>query len=355
MNDNTASDLAQNGAPDHTTAASATNGLAGLIGRTGQGLVEGDEFFRQLLNALPAAVYATDADGFVVYYNDAAAVIWGCRPELGKARWCGSWRLFWPDGRELPHEDCPMAIAVRDQEAVRGLEAVVERPDGSRISLIPHPTPIFSASGTFLGALNLMVDISENKRHEAQLAVLAREAEHRSKNVLATVSATVQLSQADTPEALKKVISGRIQALAHAHALFVETRWQGADLESLVAEELAPFCQGGEGRTRFAGPFVMLEPNLAQCIAVSLHELATNAAKYGALSVSEGQVDLTWSRPSIDAVLIRWVESGGPHVKKPGRTGFGTRVMQTMMQQSNGEIVFDWRAEGLVCELRLSA
>jgi len=200
------------------------------------------------------------------------------------------------------------------------------------VSLIPHPTPIFSDSGKFLGALNLMVDISETKRREAQMAVLAREAEHRSKNVLANVAAMVQLSQADTPESLKKVIAGRIQALARAHALFVQSRWEGADLESLVAEELLPFYQGGEGRTRFAGPCVMLEPNLAQCIAVALHELATNAAKYGALSVPQGHVHLTWSRPSIDAVVIRWVESGGPPVKKPKRSGFGTRVMQTMVQ-----------------------
>jgi two-component sensor histidine kinase len=246
-----------------------------------------------------------------------------------------------------------MAIAVRDQEAVRGLEAIVERPDGSRVSLIPHPTPIFSDAGKFLGALNLMVDISETKRREAQMAVLAREAEHRSKNVLATVAATVQLSQAETPEALKKVIAGRIRALSRANALFVQSRWAGADLESLVTEKLSPFSEDGEARAQFAGPHVMLAPQLAQCVAVALHELATNAAKYGALSVPEGQVKVTWSRTSNKSVVMQWAESSGPCVKKPKHSGFGTRVMKAMMQQSDGEISFDWRADGLVCELRL--
>ena len=181
-----------------------------LIEQAGAQLLTGDGFFRELLNVLPAAVYATDASGSVIYYNDAAADIRGYRPELGKTKWCGSWRLFWPDGRELPHDQCPMAVAVRERQAVRGLEAVVERPDGSRVSLIPYPTPFFDESGNFLGAVNLMVDITERKRSDELTQRLAHEAEHRTRNILATVAATVQLSQSDTPDGLKQAIRGRI-------------------------------------------------------------------------------------------------------------------------------------------------
>ena len=126
-------------------------------------------------------------------------------------------------------------------------------------------------------------DITERKQSEAQIAILAREAEHRAKNVLATVQATVHLTQSDTPEGLKQAIEGRIQALANVHRLFVESRWKGAELHSLAKEELGPTPKA-ETRVQIDGPKVLLEPNAAQAIAVTLHELATNAAKYGALS-----------------------------------------------------------------------
>src|ERR1700722_14459874 len=128
-------------------------------------------------------------------------------------------------------------------------------------------------------------DITEEKRAQEQIATLAREAEHRSKNLLATVQATVSLSQSDTLEGLKQAIEGRILALANVHSLFVETRWIGAELSTIAAQELTPYFAKDERRVRIDGPEVLLEPNAAQIIAVTLHELATNAAKYGSLSV----------------------------------------------------------------------
>ncbi len=197
-------------------------------------------------------------------------------------------------------------------------------------------------------------DITERKRSEAQIAILAREAEHRAKNVLATVQATVHLTQSDTPEGLKHAIEGRIQALANVHSLFVESRWTGAELRSLVTQELSPYCQGGEARVRIDGPDLLLEPNTAQTIAVTLHELATNAAKYGALSVPNGRVQIEWSRAADGRLVLRWTETGGPLVKPPTRQGFGTRVMERMIRSLlNGELRFDWRAEGLTCEIAL--
>ncbi len=123
---------------------------------------------RQVLDALAAAVYVTDAHGKITYYNDAAADLWGHRPELGQARWCGSWKLYSPDGNYLPHEQCPMAVALREGRPVRGVEAIAERPDGTLVPFIPYPTPLFDASGRLVGAVNMLIDISD--RREADRA-----------------------------------------------------------------------------------------------------------------------------------------------------------------------------------------
>jgi PAS domain S-box-containing protein len=121
----------------------------------------------ELLEALPVAVYTTDADGRVTFYNRAAAELWGHHPELGSSQWCGSWRLYWPDGRPLPHHECPMAIALKEGREVRGVEAIAERPDGTRVRFLPYPTPLRDPSGRLVGAINLLMDVTE--RHDADL------------------------------------------------------------------------------------------------------------------------------------------------------------------------------------------
>ncbi|HZD29110.1 MAG TPA: PAS domain S-box protein, partial [Xanthobacteraceae bacterium] len=121
----------------------------------------------QLLEALPVAVYITDADGRITFYNRAAAELWGVSPELGSSQWCGSWRLYWPDGRPLPHDECPMAIALKEGREVRGVEAVAERPDGTRVRFRPYPTPLRDPSGRLVGAINLLMDVTE--QHDAHL------------------------------------------------------------------------------------------------------------------------------------------------------------------------------------------
>ena len=106
-----------------------------------QAVGQGENHFRRVLEALPAAVYTTDADGRITFYNEAAAELWGVRPKLLESEFCGSWKLFWPDGTPLPHDECPMAVALRERRPVRGVEAIAERPDGSRVPFIPYPTP----------------------------------------------------------------------------------------------------------------------------------------------------------------------------------------------------------------------
>lgn len=448
--------------------------LARLVAKAGEPLLRGDSFFRELVDALPAAVYTTDASGKITYFNEAAVALWGCRPELGKSEWCGSLRMFLPDGRPLPHDQCPMAIALQEGRPIRGIDAVAERPDGTRVPFLPYPTPVHDSTGKLIGAVNMLVDmtewktaeramqhfaaivessddaiisknldgiitswnkgaelifgylaeevigksikilipadhqseedtiierirsgqriehyetvrqrkygglvdisltvspikdrqgkivgaskiardITERKRDETQIAMLASEAEHRVKNVLATVQATIHLTQADTPELLKQAIEGRIQALANVHALFVKSRWAGAELRSLVMQEILPYSERNEKRIKVDGPPLFLETSTAQTMAVAVHELTTNAAKYGALSVPKGRVEIAWTHKPGKPLVLRWSETGGPPVKPPTRKGFGTRVMEAMVQsQLSGKIRFNWRSEGLVCEI----
>lgn len=127
-------------------------------------LGERERHFVDLLEALPAAVYTTDAAGRITFYNQAAVDLWGCRPELGTDKWCGSWRLYRPDGTPLPHYQCPMAVALRENRAIRGAEAIAERPDGTRVPFIPFPTPLRDRSGNLVGAVNMLVDITQHKQ-----------------------------------------------------------------------------------------------------------------------------------------------------------------------------------------------
>lgn len=138
-------------------------------------LHESEHRYRQLVQGLPAAVYTCDAEGHIMLYNKAAAVLWGREPEIGKDLWCGSWRIYQTDGKPLPLDSCPMAIALREGKPVYGEEIIVERPDGVRRNVLPHPEPIFDAGGAIIGAVNMLVDITEHK-HTAQRL---RESEER--------------------------------------------------------------------------------------------------------------------------------------------------------------------------------
>lgn len=124
--------------------------------------------YRQFLEALGVAVYTTDAEGRITFFNEAAAEFWGRRPEIGE-EWCGSWKLYWPDGRPMRHDDCPMAIALKEGRSVRGYEGVAERPDGSRASFVPFPTVVYDADGTLIGAINVLIDVTERRRAEDAL------------------------------------------------------------------------------------------------------------------------------------------------------------------------------------------
>jgi PAS domain S-box-containing protein len=128
---------------------------------------------RELLDALPAAIYTTDAAGRITYYNSAAVQLAGRRPRIGSDEWCVTWRLYWPDGTPLPHDECPMAVALKTGRPVRDVEAVAERPDGTLVRFMPYPTPLHDASGNVIGAVNMLVDLTERSQAEQARQLLA--------------------------------------------------------------------------------------------------------------------------------------------------------------------------------------
>src|SRR5580658_6292907 len=139
---------------------------------------EGGAIVRQVLDALPAAVYTTDAEGRITYFNPAATELAGRTPTLGSDEWCVTWRLYLPDGTPLPHDECPMAVALKEDRAIRGVEALAERPDGTRRPFLPFPTPLHDLSGKLVGAVNMLVDISERKESESQQRKMLAELNH---------------------------------------------------------------------------------------------------------------------------------------------------------------------------------
>ena len=203
------------------------------------------------------------------------------------------------------------------------------------------------------GMIGIAIDITERKANEERLQFLMREVDHRANNLMAVVESIVALSGGETAAELRQVLRGRVQALAKAHQLLAGSRWQGAELRTLVREELLPYGLG-EARERFrvSGPEVVLRPASAQAVAMVVHELATNATKHGALSTESGFVDLAWTAEPDGALRIHWVESGGPRVRLPERQGLGLSVIRRAFENQAGSAArLDWRPEGLVAEL----
>lgn len=296
------------------------------------------------------AIVSKNLDGIIASWNKGAERVFGHTAEeaIGQPI-----TIVIPQERHS--EESEILTRIRRGEPIDHFETVRQRKDGSLITVSLTISPVKNAEGKIVGASKIARDITEQKRSQEQIATLAREAEHRSKNLLAVVQASVNLSQSDTSEGLKRAIEGRIQALANVHSLFVDTRWIGAELSTIATQEFAPYSEKSKTQVRVEGPQVLLEPNAAQTVAIILHELATNAAKYGALSAAKGQVDLKWSHEADGWLHLRWTETGGPAVQKPTRKGFGGRVAEQLIAQLNGKTRFDWRAEGLVCEIALQA
>ena len=296
------------------------------------------------------AIVSKSLDGIIASWNEGAQRVFGYPAEEAIGR---PITILIPEDRQ--DEETEILRRIRRGERIDHFETIRRRKDGTLIVISLTVSPVKNAEGKIIGASKIARDITEQKQSREQIAALAREVEHRGKNLLASVQAIVNLSQSDTPRGLKEAIEGRIQALANVQSLFVDSHWVGADLSAIAARELAPYGATEQKRVRIDGPATLLEPTAAQAVAIVLHELATNAAKYGSLSGTEGRVDLTWRRATDGELNLRWAEVGGPQIQEPSRQGFGSKIIKQMIGQLQGEARFDWRPQGLVCEMAVRA
>lgn len=213
-------------------------------------------------------------------------------------------------------------------------------------------TPTVDMNGKLIRISGVTVDITERKQTEERQNLLAREVDHRARNALAVVQAIVRLTRSGSQSGYMKAVEGRIHALAHAHTLLSESRWEGADVRRLVGEELAPYSTDAR-RVAIDGLSVVLSPEKAQNLALAVHELATNSAKYGALSSEKGVLNVNWSIEG-GTLTFRWDEAGGPPVQAPKSKGFGTKIMNASINhQIGGTVTWDWRPSGLRCVLEI--
>ena len=327
--------------------------------------------FLKLLESSSDAIWMRDPDGVFQIANPPAARVLGGTSD--------------PDGVigrhmvDLWGEE--FAAKLRDQtqkllesgksETVE--EEVFDSDRQRKAVFLSNKVPLFNEDGSPLGVLGVSRDITDMKQVEQELRdseahlaeqvaelkvaqqrehLLAREVDHRAKNLLAVVQSVVQLSKAGSVEELKEGLTGRIQALARAHSLLADSRWEGVELTQLAEEELAPFAGG---RVSCHGPPVLLRPSAAQSLALVLHELTTNAAKYGALSKPGGMLDLNWCLEDGN-LLLDWIETGVGKVAAPSDSGFGTRLITTSIdRQLRGQVDRQWTETGLHCRLRIPA
>ncbi len=246
-----------------------------------------------------------------------------------------------------------MAVALKEGRIIRDVEAVAERPDGSRVPFIPYPTALRDAEGRIVGGINMLVDISARKEAETRQRMLIDELNHRVKNTLATVQSLAgQTARYATDlHDFTERFEARLMALARAHDLLTKRRWEGADLQGLVLEILAPYG-GAPGRLGVEGPAIDLVPRTVLSLTMALHELTTNSAKYGALSLPSGTLQVCWKQPrGPDRILtLEWIERGGPEVVTPVRRGFGTRLVTRCVERDlDGELDLRYEPSGVRC------
>jgi PAS domain S-box-containing protein len=329
--------------------------------RAERALRDSEERFRALFLTDTQGVIQLDRDGMVRDANPSAERI------LGRT---GPWmigrhiRELIPDaidenGDYLPPEKRPAGIARRSGKVVTDFIIGLRNGDGELrwvdMDAIPQWRDGESEPWSFF---LLLSDVTEQRRLANAEKTLAAEVDHRAKNMLALVRAIVRLSRSDSAGTFIEAVEGRIAALARAHSLLSESKWSDVELRGLVEEAVAAYRRGGDDpRISLEGPPLSLKPKVAQPISLMVHELTTNAAKYGSLSVPQGSIRVAWSiDESRQALEFIWEESGGPRVQEPTRMSFGSRLIQlTVERDLDGEVTKDWRPEGMRAVVRVPA
>jgi two-component system, chemotaxis family, CheB/CheR fusion protein len=263
-------------------------------------------------------------------------------------------RLFDRD-RELPFWEQPLQQAAYTGRAVPISEGRLVRRDGSSVDVMMSAAPLFDERGVPRGAIAAIVDISERKKAEARQSRLLGELRHRVKNILAVVvSLAARMSSNGAPlEHFVPAFEGRLMAMGRMQELLAKDMWTRVGLGELAMAALAPYGASADDKIVIGGPGVWLPPDTAAALGMILHELATNAAKYGALSVPAGRVELSWRISDEDEgkqVLLFWTERNGPHIDAPPKMGFGSRLIVQMMEyELGGQAQLSFLPEGLRC------
>jgi PAS domain S-box-containing protein len=307
-------------------------------------LRQSQQRLQDLLAAIPAAIYTTDADGTITYFNEAAVEMSGRRPEVGVDKWCVTWKLFWPDGTPLPHDQCPMAIALKEGRLIRNVEAIAERPDGSRVPFIPYPTPLLDASGKVAGGINMLVDISERKQSETHQRVLLRELNHRVKNNMqilhVLLNSALRATQSVEARTVLEDASRRVGAMAAAQQVLYAT--PGGTTFS-IDDFLRTVCRTAQ-QTFASNAAFTIEPaegtlsnDSAAPLALILNELLTNAVKHG-LKGEKGDIRVGVSQDK--DTLTLYVEDDGPgfELAAAARRSSGLSLVQALARQLKGRI-----------------
>jgi PAS domain S-box-containing protein len=310
-------------------------------------LRESEARFRAMAEAAPAPVWATSPGGPIEFVNEAFAEFAGHASEelLGD---------FWMT--MIHPDDLPVVGAIRAEArktlAAYTFEARFRRADGEWRLMRASSKPRFDEIGTFLGYVGLSVDVTEMREAVARQQLLINELNHRVKNTLATVQSVIrQTLRRERPAGeARETLTARLVALAAAHDVLTRENWESAAMGDIVAQATAHL--GGARRFDIAGPLVRLPPKTALAMSMALHELATNAAKYGSLSNESGRVRIGWTLDGA-ALTLTWREEGGPPVAKPAAAGFGTRLLRKgLVTDLGAPAELTYAPDGLVSVIR---
>jgi PAS domain S-box-containing protein len=317
--------------------------------------------FRQVFDASPRPLLliAADARLTMVAVNQAHASASGTTPEALTGR--GVLEVFPPNP--------PPEVAAFMQAIRASLTRVIETAQADQMAtgLMSFPardgvveryvtasnTPILGGDGRVTHILTSVVDVTGEvlgRRSEEARTLLMHEVNHRARNALTVVQSFVRLTRAETLDDFRRILDGRVDALARAQTSLAARRWEGASLSDVLEAELS--AMSATGRYRLSGPRVLLGPEHVQAMSMAIHELATNAGKYGALSTDGGTLSVTWTRQEGGPLRLVWLENG-PAITPPSRQGFGSRLIGRLARQLGGDIAFDWRPFGLCAEMNL--
>jgi PAS domain S-box-containing protein len=299
-----------------------------------------------------------DAVGHIMNFNHAFARMHGF-PSGDEAPVHHEWytselEVRTTDGRIVPVPEWPFQRGLRG-ETVKDLELQVSRRDHGHPGYIGSFTvvPIRRDDGGILQVVVTIRDITERSRAQRRHDLMTREVNHRARNALAVVQAITRLTRAETVREYGDAVRGRVEALVRSHARLADSEWEEVPLRDLVTDELRPYTGDEGARLALSGDEVRLAPEAVQPVSMALHELATNAAKYGALSVREGRIRVTTEALGGSRFRLVWSEDGGPPVTQPTRRGVGLEVIRSVAAQLGGTLDLAWERDGIRCDLTL--